>query len=255
MTPERTELEWTYQPADFFEAPYRHAESEYHFLVDDGKAIATLLVAQDPVMPQLKEHIQTFITNIFIVRQFQINRKHDLRGPVVYQHVSGRKNATILVEAVAAVTFVGQLDIVHRDAAGNIVRDTKADRIAEHTAILDSLTPKATLSLPLQSMLASFSRAVNDPENELVHLYEIRDALSKHYGSEQIAREALDISKAEWQRIGSLANVEPLEQGRHWGKHPSGRRIASAAELEEARGIVRRWILAFAASLGSDKAG
>jgi hypothetical protein len=32
----------------------------------------------------------------------------------------------------------------------------------------------------------------------------------------------LGISKTEWQRLGALANAEPLEQGRHRGKHPEG---------------------------------
>jgi hypothetical protein len=247
VTPERTELEWTYQPTDFFETPYRHADSKYHLLVDGGKAIATLGVAQDPVMPQLEERIQTFLTTVFIVRQLQVHRRYDLRGPVVYQHAADRKNVAIRVECAAVLTVADQVDIVVRDAAGNIVRDTKTERIAQHTAILDSVAAKATQSPTLQSLLASFTRSVTDPENELVHVYEIRDALSQHYGSEQTAQEALDISKTEWKRIGSLANVEPLEQGRHRGKHPSGRRLASVAELEEAREIVRRWILAFAA--------
>jgi len=46
----------------------------------------------------------------------------------------------------------------------------------------------------------------------------------------------VSISTTEWKRLGLLANVEPLEQGRHRGKHAAGRRIATAEELEEARG-------------------
>jgi len=33
MTPDRTELEWMYQPADLFEAAYRHANTEYDLVV------------------------------------------------------------------------------------------------------------------------------------------------------------------------------------------------------------------------------
>jgi len=46
--------------------------------------------------------------------------------------------------------------------------------------------------------------------------------------------------------LGFLANVEALERGRHRGEHVSGRRKATDAELHEARGIVRNWIIAFA---------
>jgi len=82
--------------------------------------------------------------------------------------------------------------------------------------------------------------------NALVHLYEIRDALAKHYGDEQSARDALSISKTKWDRLGILTNVEPLEQGRHRGKHPTGRRAATESELDEARQLAWRWIMAFA---------
>ena len=68
---------------------------------------------------------------------------------------------------------------------------------------------------------------------------------SQNYGGEENARVALNITRAEWQRLGVLANVEPLEQGRHRGNHAAGRRSATGSELQEAREIVRRWIVAF----------
>ena len=135
---------------------------------------------------------------------------------------------------------------MHREAAGNVLHDTKAERIAEHTAMLDAVAPKIPLSSTLRGLLMSYSRAVSDPSNELVHLYEIRDVLATHYGGEQNACAALQLSRSEWRRVGVLANVEPIEQGRHRGEHVVGRRDATDAELEEARAIVRKWIRAFA---------
>ena len=71
-------------------------------------------------------------------------------------------------------------------------------------------------------------------------------SLAKHYGVELGVCKALGISGSEWKRLGVLANVEPLEQGRHRGEHVGGRRDATADELEEARSIVRKWIIAVA---------
>ncbi len=247
MDLERTDLEWTYEPADFFEAQYRHSNTEYDLLVEGGHATATLRAAQDPINRQLQQRIAIRLNNIFTVRQFQTHRKYVLQGPRVYQHAAGRQNVIVQVGAAELLTVGEQADLVVQDSAGNVVRDTRAERIAEDTAVLDSLVPKIDQSQTLQSLIASYSRSVNDPGDELVHLYEIRDALSKHYGGGERARATLDITKAEWQRVGVLANVEPLEQGRHRGKHPTGRRIATAVELEEAREIVRRWIFGFAA--------
>jgi hypothetical protein len=143
----------------------------------------------------------------------------------------------------------GRLDVLVADSAGNVVRDSRAERISHDSQALDSLAPKLARSATLRSLFESYSRAVGDSKDELVHLYEIRDALSRHYGNEQSAREALGISKIEWQRVGVLANVEPLEEGRHRGKHPAGRRPASMAELREARELAQRWIAAFARTI------
>lgn len=246
MVLERTELEWTYEPTDFFEVPYRCSNSEYDLLVEDGHATATLRAAQNPINKQLQHSIEIRLSTIFAVRQLQVHRKSVLRGPRVRQHAAGRQNVIIEVGAADLVTVGTHADIILRDTLGNIVRDTRAERIAENTATLDSLAPKIEQSPTLQNCIASYSQSVNDPDNELVHLYEVRDALSKHYGGEERAWVALGITQPEWKRVGVLANAEPLEQGRHRGKHPTGRRAATIAELEEARGIVRRWIIAFA---------
>lgn len=82
--------------------------------------------------------------------------------------------------------------------------------------------------------------------NAFIYLYEIRDALSIHFDGEQSARHALGISKAKWDRLGVLSNVEPLEEGRHRGKHPAGRRSTTGSDLNEARQLAQRWIMDFA---------
>lgn len=246
MTTERTELEWVYDPADLFEAPYQHAGIDFDLLVDAGRAVATLRMPRAPVSPELEEKVRAAIERVFLVRQLQVHRKYSLEGPRIYQHSAGRKNISIRVGGTMAAFAAGRADFIMTDAAGNIVRDSKAERIADDSSVLDSMAPKLARSATLRSLLESYSRSVTDPNNELVHLYEIRDALSRHYGSEQSARDALGISKGEWQRLGMLANVEPLEQGRHRGKHPAGRRSATESELNEARQLARRWIMAFA---------
>jgi len=109
---------------------------------------------------------------------------------------------------------------------------------------VDAVIPKLANSPKLTALLASYNNAVTDPANELVHLYEIRDALAKHYRREAEACKELQSDK-EWQRLRILAKRTPLKQGRHRGKHSILRR-ASAAELDEARKMARSLILAFA---------
>lgn len=247
--PERTELEWEYQPQDLFEVPYRHSSAEYALLIEGGRAIATLIVPQEPVDQRLETLITNHLQGILLVRQLQVHRGYVLEGPRIHQHTGERKNIAIRVGSGSFVLSGGQADFVHRDAAGNVLRDTKTERTAGHIAMLNAVVPKIGMSPTLRGLLTSYSRSASDPRNELVHLYEIRDALSTHYRGKQNARTALNIAQSEWQRLGILANVEPIEQGRHRGKHFAGRRDVTDAELQEARSIVRKWILAFAATV------
>jgi hypothetical protein len=84
--------------------------------------------------------------------------------------------------------------------------------------------------------------SVRDPANALVHLYEIRDALSKHFGNDTAARKALGISINKWERLGILANDPSLKQGRHRGGSLGALRDATVKELGEARRIARSLI-------------
>jgi len=95
------------------------------------------------------------------------------------------------------------------------------------------------------ALLASYTAAVNDPANELVYLYEIRDALSKRFKDDTSAREAMGLSRSEWSRLGQLANNDPLIQGRHRGKSFGALREASDEELSEARNIARKLVEAY----------
>jgi hypothetical protein len=249
MMSERTELEWTYEPTNYFEVLYRYSAAEYGLLVDEGRVLATLTTPTVPVSDHLEQAVKGMIDSIFLVRQLQIHRPYTLQGPRTYQHSAGRKNVSIRLVGVAAVFIAGQADIIVQNAAGEVVCDSRSERIEGHKALLDSVAPKVVRSPLLRSLLESYSRSIADPDNELVHLYEVRDSLCSHFGDEKLARKALGIAKTEWQRLGDLANVQPLAQGRHRGKHPGGRRTATTAELEDARTLVRGWILSFATTI------
>jgi hypothetical protein len=251
MKPERTELEWAYQPTDFFEGPYGHATADFKLTVSEGRVLVTLVTPHDPVPNSIEDDVTALVAGIFHVRQLQSHGSYSLEGPTIYQHSGGRKSVAIRLRGVLAIAAsVARGDIIVRDPAGNVVHDSKAERITRQMAELDAAAPTLARTPIGQSMFASYARAVADAENELIHLYEIRETLVHYYGGEAAARAGLGISKVNWRRFGELANVEPLEQGRHRGKHPLGRRRrATKAELDEARNLVKAWIFQFAQTL------
>jgi hypothetical protein len=96
----------------------------------------------------------------------------------------------------------------------------------------------------VHSMLSSCGNSVKNPANELVHLYEIGDAIKTKFGRKHKAIKALNL-KEDWDRLGKLSNHEPLTQGRHRGEHIGTLRDATDEELAEARLIAKRMILAY----------
>jgi hypothetical protein len=228
--PDRVELAWVYRPVDFFEVAYEYAHPHFHVSVDDGRAVAVLTTPQEPVAPALQQQIADCVTGVFLTRQLQTHRTFDLEWPTILVHSGGRTTTT----------------------KGFTIDGTPAERIAQHAATLDLFATKATRGSVLRRMLGSYSRAVEDPDNELIYLYEIRDALATHYTSHRKARAALGIAQEEWDRVGVLAVVEPILQGRHRG-HQGDLRPATPEELAEVRQIVRAWIGTFAQHVREDR--
>ncbi len=249
MSPDKTEYEWIYSPGDYFEAPYQTSGPGYALLAENGRLLATLDPPQDPVDAQLDSRVREYVTHLFLVRELQVHRPYNLDGPRRAQYNGEQKTVALEIHAAAHIVVSDNVDLVQRDPNGNAVSDTKAERIAAETAVLDTVTPKLGQSSVLQALVASYSNAVGDPSDELVHLYEIRDALSSHFGSASAAWAALGISKRDWDRLGVLANVEPLREGRHRGAHTRAQRPATQTELSEARALVSAWILAFASTI------
>jgi hypothetical protein len=138
------------------------------------------------------------------------------------------------------------VDLVTTNASGEVIRDTRAERIAGHKRFIASLLPKMSNGT-MRAMVDSYRNAIDDPANELVHLYEVRDAAREHFKDEEAARKALGISRNEWGDLGRLANDAPLKQGRHRGIHAPNLRDAASEELERARSVARKIIEAFAA--------
>lgn len=111
------------------------------------------------------------------------------------------------------------------------------------------LVPKVLRSTVLNKLLGSFRASLGDPEDELVHLYEIVDALKVHFGREAAARNAFPGASTNMGIIGKLAKDPRIKQGRHRGRDPGPQRSATPQELDDARRAAFELIRGFAATL------
>lgn len=249
MTIVQTTLDWIYSPPDFFEAPIVRQTPDYELNAVAGKITVRLNSPADPVPDTLIEGINAYIDVIFRARAMRTHRSYSIDGPgICHLRDDGGRNVVVKVQPISVIVSTGTVDFVVTDPSGKIVADSKAERISRDEAFNRFLEDASARHPLICALLTSYQAAIADPQNELVHLYEIRDALEKYFGDEDQTRAQLGISKAEWREFGRLTNG-PLREGRHRGRHVGILRPATKAELRESREIAARWIEAFARSI------
>lgn len=233
-------LEWKFSPPDYFEAPIEIARDDYTLTIADGKAEARIDFAIYDASPSIRQTLHGGLNDRFLGVQLLSHRAYQLsRSTMTRVHPDGRRDVFLDVEPARIVITGHPVDFQVRDRNGNIVADSRRDRIEKKKSLADLVSTYRASDGTLASLLRSHDAAVRDPNNELVHLYEIREALSVKFGGEKALRSTLSISSSDWSRFGELCNNEPLRQGRHRGKTSGALRDATEPELAEARGIAR----------------
>lgn len=239
-------LEWKFSPPDYFEAPIELARDDYTLTIVDGKAEARIDSATYDANPSMRQTLHDALNDRFLGVQVLSHRAYELsRSTMTRVHPDGRRNIFVEVEPARVVMTAHPVDFQVRDRDGKIVADSKRDRIEKKKSLADLVSTYRASDGILASLLRSHAAAVRDPNNELVHLYEIREALSVKFGGEKALRSALGISSSDWSRFGELCNNEPLRQGRHRGRTRGALRDATEAELAEARSIASVMIEAY----------
>lgn len=246
-----TTVEFSYKPAHYLEAPVVQQRADYQLSVADGVARAALARVQDPVPESLMVMIRSHAESILGARQLLIHQQYELadRPRTVQLRSDGKTNQTIHMGSAALLLHANPVDILVTDATGSVVKDTRAERIAEHQQFISMVSEAVGKHDLVGQLLKSYRAAVEDPHDEMVHLYEIRDALKRFFGSEEEARKRLGVTKREWQALGEIANARPIAQSRHRGDHIAGRREATLVELETARSAARLLIEGFIRSI------
>jgi hypothetical protein len=234
-------LEWHYTPADFLGAPFSLEAEGSKLKADNGKVTAHVpdCESDNSVFQRIHDKLnslflaaQLFDSNPFALSDFTIVRTSE----------AGIREITQRGMGILKITGSG--DFVVTDAAGNITRDTRAERIRERQEFA-ALAAKHHADPTAAAILKSYRAAVDEKQIELIRLYEIRDALKRKFNGDHKAQKTLGISKDDWKRLGYLASKAPLNQGRHRGWNVGELRDATDAELTEARTIAKNMIRAY----------
>lgn len=239
-------LEWSFTPKDYFEDVIEITRHDYNMTIDMGTVVAKIESEVYDSNPSIRQMLHSSLSDRFSGAQLLAHRPYDLfKSRITRLHPDGRKDITIELESTAFAFSGGFMDIMITDKDGNIISDTRRDRIEKKKSLAELVSIHRASDGLLRVMLKSYDEAVRNPNNELVYLYEIRDALSAKFGGESSARSALAVTATQWSRLGQLCNNEPLRQGRHRGKTGEILRDATEDELIESRRISRQMIEAY----------
>jgi len=251
MASDIVRFEWLYTPPDLFEERTELQCDRCIFVVDPSCVHTTIEIdtgASTADIDKLRNELHAKLNARFLATQLVEHRTYALsQATTLRKSSSGQADTLILIETAHVRIQEGRVDVLCERADGTTL-DTRRDRIDRRNQIVQLAAKHSSNSLA-HSLLTSYSTSVSNPRNELVHLYEIRDALAKRFGGEKGVRDALGIARAQWSELGRLADAEPILQGRHSGKHFGTLREATPSELSTARDIARQMISAYLAYL------
>ncbi|PCJ25087.1 MAG: hypothetical protein COA96_08050 [SAR86 cluster bacterium] len=230
------QLEWKYSPNSYLEEsksiPFAGGQLEIENGVAKTEVDSKLYYEE----PSILDYLTKLIESELVAVQLETHNKFKLtKAGRTEIRADGSKNIFVEVEPMVLKLSMGTADIVIRDKNDNIVSDTRSDRIDKKNTVSALLVKHWESDSTLDRMLKSYQNAVEDAEDEFVHLYEIRDALSRRFQSQKTAISELKIANSDWKNLGKLANSLPLSQGRHRGNAEGPLREANSAELKEAR--------------------
>lgn len=216
-------LEWQFSPADYFEEPITISRTDYVMVIDSGHVTATIASAVYDADPSMRTSLHESLNGRMQGVQLFSHRPFTLSKPTVIRlHPDGRRDVSVEVVGQQIKVSLGVVDVQTRDSDGNVVSDSKRDRIAAKMSLAELVSTHGRGDAVSESLLKSYATSVNDPDNELVHLYEVREALSAHFGGERPARAALNLSLTGglWSRLEYSAMSNHFDKGGTGAKVP-----------------------------------
>jgi len=123
-------IEWNYEPKDYFETRIVIDCIDFEIVVDSGRAEARLGSDYSDKVDSMISELNETLESRFLAVQVMTHVPYKLSKPCRYdQRKNGTKNFYLEVNSCACIVTSGTADFIIRDADGNIVTDTKQERV------------------------------------------------------------------------------------------------------------------------------
>src|SRR3990172_452050 len=194
-------LEWSFSPPDYFEEPIFISNDAYEMNIQVDRVEARVKAEFYDEEHKLRDQLHELLRARFLGVQTITHKPFELSGPRVSKlHPDGSKYSFVSLETILMRTHGITVDFSIEDKNGNIIADSRTERIEKKKKFAELAAKYRPINTTVVSLLDSNNAAVMDPDNELVHLYEIREALATEFRGEKEARNILGISEGEWRR-------------------------------------------------------
>ena len=166
-------LEWTYLPSDYFEETVSISRDNYKVIIQDGKVEAKLELLEYEHDPNIKDIIEDALNHRFRGIQLLTHREYQLSYAGRYRvHPDGHRDIFITVPTVKLKVSASLADIVitHKDGTFYDSRKERIEKKANLANLAEKHGPRDSIA---RSLLKSYDMSIRDPDNELVHLYNL----------------------------------------------------------------------------------
>lgn len=237
----KTVLEWSYEPKGFFEEPCMLPFSGGEIIINGGSVRGEFDASFYDLGQDFRNSVHEHLTTAFLAQQVQVHTQYQLSSAsMCREYPDGRRDVTVFADSLQIAISVARADIIIKDDKGNVLQDTKQERLKKQRHFGKIVSELIQSDIALKRMFQSFHNALEDKDNLFIHLYEVRDTLVSKFGNGGMVRRVLGISSSDWSKFGNLANNDPLLEGRHRGKHGA---------LRSADSTEREWALSFTQQL------
>jgi hypothetical protein len=248
-------MTWIYSPGDYLGEHSNFPVEDSEFTVSEGEIRVTLPERIHDGTTKSFQRIEQILVAILDSALVANNASYELRVTSINSFnpdgtvgvIMWPKNivSKCCVESAAIKQYYqnGALVFDHEEAA----RLEDASILSEKARMIESLVSKTALlhnDEILKKIVSSYKKSLSNDRYVLIHLYEIRDALSTFFKGKKNAIKKLSIAVADWSAIGDLSN-KAVAGSRHEGQFLEPLREPSDEALKAARTSAQRLIEAY----------
>ncbi len=123
-------LEWDFSPPNYFEEPIEISRQDYSMTIVAGKVTAKIDFDVFTSNPSMREDLHNALNSRFLGVQLISHHAYELSSSKKFHlHPNGQKDIFIELSSASMLMTAGHLDFVHTDKDGNVISDSRRDRI------------------------------------------------------------------------------------------------------------------------------